>query len=81
MITTEANSLVRPIHDRMPAILGREAIGIWLHDDRPQRALAPHAPAAMDIHQVSRKVFSQANDSAELIEPLIATEPTLRARA
>jgi putative SOS response-associated peptidase YedK len=81
MITTEANALIRPIHDRMPAIIASESIGIWLHDDKPQQVLAPFAPAAMEIYQVSRKVFSQTVDSAELIEPIAAHTPSLRARA
>jgi putative SOS response-associated peptidase YedK len=80
MITTEANSLVRPIHERMPAIIAREAVDAWLHGDRPQQLLAPYMPAAMDIYQVSRKIFSLGNDTAELIEP-VAAAPTLRARA
>jgi putative SOS response-associated peptidase YedK len=30
ILTTEANDLIRPVHDRMPVILGREAAGRWL---------------------------------------------------
>lgn len=80
MITTEANSLIRPIHDRMPAIIAREAVDAWLHGEQPQQLLVPYVPAAMEIHQVSRKIFAPGNDSAELIEP-VATAPFLRARA
>lgn len=80
MITTEANSLIRPIHDRMPAIIAREAADAWLHGERPQQLLTPYAPSAMEIHQVSRKVFVLGNDSAELIEP-VDTAPSWRARA
>lgn len=81
MITTEANSLIRPIHDRMPAIIAREAIDNWLYGDKPQQMLAPHTPTAMDIYQVSRKIFARGNDSAELIEPMVTAAPAIRARA
>ena len=30
IITTESNDLLRPIHDRMPVILPRDAYGVWL---------------------------------------------------
>ncbi len=83
MITTDANSLIRPIHDRMPAIIPRESIASWLHGDQPRQMLAPHAPAAMEIYQVSRRIFSPANDSAELIEPIATSTqaPAFRAQA
>lgn len=80
MITTEANTLVRPIHDRMPAIIAPDAIDAWLRGERPQQSLLPYAPAAMETYQVTRRIFSLQNDGAELIEP-IAAEPALRARA
>lgn len=34
IITTKPNDLIRPVHDRMPVILGREAQELWL-DPRP----------------------------------------------
>ena len=33
IITTEANGLLRPIHDRMPVMLSRDAEPLWLDDD------------------------------------------------
>jgi putative SOS response-associated peptidase YedK len=80
LITTEANSLIRPIHDRMPAIIARDAVDTWLHGDQPRQMLVPYTPATMEIHQVSRGIFSAGHDSAELIEP-VASTPALRARA
>ena len=32
-IITEANGLLRPIHDRMPVMLSRDAEPLWLDDD------------------------------------------------
>lgn len=81
MITTGANSLLRPIHDRMPAIIGDEQVDAWLHGDRPQQLLLPHVAAAMEIHQVGRRIFSLGNDGPELIEPLANSTPAALAQA
>jgi putative SOS response-associated peptidase YedK len=42
IITTDANALLKPIHDRMPVILTREAEGVWLNPaiQDPERLLA-----------------------------------------
>jgi putative SOS response-associated peptidase YedK len=39
IITTEPNELVRPIHDRMPAILDRDGGEEWLREDAVPEAL------------------------------------------
>ena len=39
IITTDANELVRPIHDRMPVILSPEAEELWLNENEPQEGL------------------------------------------
>ena len=70
MITTDANALVQPIHERMPAIIARADIDAWLHGDRPQRLLVPHNAAALEIYPVSRKIFSAVNEGADLITPV-----------
>lgn len=33
IITTEANDSMRPVHDRMPVMIGRNEIGAWIQDD------------------------------------------------
>lgn len=70
MITTGANALLRPIHERMPAIIATDAMEDWLRGERARDLIAPYAAAAMEIHQVGRKVFSLQNDSPDLIAPL-----------
>lgn len=30
ILTTEANDLIRPVHDRMPVILDRDGVALWL---------------------------------------------------
>jgi putative SOS response-associated peptidase YedK len=59
IITTEANELLRPIHDRMPVIVPREEYGLWL-DERVERAervmplLRPYPPDAMRARPVAK---------------------------
>jgi putative SOS response-associated peptidase YedK len=76
IITTKANTLVRPIHDRMPVILSSEHFSAWLGEDEPQSQkalealLLPFPAAAMQSFPVSRRVNSPANDDADLVMPL-----------
>jgi len=35
IITTEPNSIISPVHDRMPVILKREDEEIWLKNEDP----------------------------------------------
>ena len=72
IITTVANDLLRPIHDRMPVILPRGAEEFWLdHDVREpevlREVLIPYTPDALAAYEVSTLVNSPANDGPELI--------------
>lgn len=51
IITTDANSVVKPIHDRMPVILGHNSIGVWMAKETRAKDLQDFlAPlAATDI--------------------------------
>ena len=74
IITTTANDLLSPIHDRMPAVLPREMEALWLDsnvDDPNMLAsvLAPFTDDAMQVYEVSDLVNSAANDGPEVIEP------------
>lgn len=81
ILTTAANDLVRPVHDRMPVILAQEDEAVWLdlgqHD--PQ-ALAkytqPYPANLMQAYQVSTAVNSMANDNPTLTEP-VPEQPSL----
>jgi putative SOS response-associated peptidase YedK len=80
IITTAANDMMRPLHDRMPAILDGAAIDRWLDPAAEPAALEPLlAPAPDGILRavpVSRRVNSPANDDPALIEPVaIGGEP------
>jgi len=72
IITTAANDVLKPVHDRMPVIVKAENYDEWLdpkikNTERLGKLLA-HCPAnEMDAHTVSRAINSPTNDSPELI--------------
>ena len=74
IITTAANSLVAPLHERMPAILRREDEEEWVSRDvtdplQVERLLQPYPEDAMRVYAVSPDVNSPRNNGPELIEP------------
>ena len=75
IITTGANELLSPIHDRMPVILPRELESLWLdHDIQDYAALAgiltPYSTDEMAAYEVSSLVNSPANDGPEVVVPV-----------
>lgn len=73
IITTPANALVAPIHDRMPAILEPELWDAWLDPSNADREtlnsfLAPAAEGILEAYPVSREVNSPRNNGPSLIE-------------
>jgi putative SOS response-associated peptidase YedK len=69
VVTTAANALVAPAHDRMPALLSPACIGEWLA--RPAlELLAPAPPEALVARPVSPRVGSPDHDDAALLEPV-----------
>ena len=75
MLTTTANTLMQPIHLRMPVILDRAAESLWLDSEvtEPQvllPALVPFAAAAMDAYEVSSEVNSARHNSPTCIAPV-----------
>lgn len=74
IITTDANELLEPIHDRMPAIISRDDYDLWLDPEEHDTAkllalLRPYPPDDMELYPVSRKVNSPSYDSPDNIEP------------
>ncbi len=75
IITTEANEVIKPVHERMPVILKSESYEQWL-DPREkdmsvlQKLLVPYAPDEMTTHAVSRAVNIATADSMELVVPV-----------
>ncbi|MFD3003846.1 SOS response-associated peptidase [Pontibacter toksunensis] len=74
IITTEANELVKPIHDRMPVILSPEAEELWLDAHESQNVLLsllkPYAANKMKAYPVSPLVNSPLNNVPEVINSL-----------
>lgn len=72
ILTTAANSLVAPVHDRMPVILAGEALSKWLSPTTPNvwlDLLKPFPAERMAAHTVSSMVNSPFQDRPELIIP------------
>lgn len=75
IITTQANEVLQPVHDRMPVILHREDYDEWLDKNvkdtaRLEKLLAPYPADEMSSHAVSRSFNVPDTDTAELIVPL-----------
>jgi putative SOS response-associated peptidase YedK len=75
IITTEANDVLKPVHDRMPVILKQESYDEWLdskvkNTNDLQKLLVPYSAKEMSSHAVSKSVNIPDSDSAELIKPL-----------
>lgn len=75
IITTEANTLVKSVHDRMPVILTRDAEKIWLdrsvqNKNELKSLLIPFDRSKMEAFPVSTLVNSPRNDSEEIVTAL-----------
>lgn len=77
IITTQANELLRPFHDRMPAILAPSDYARWLDTaaEDVTDLLAPFPAEAMRYRQVSTRVNAVRNDDASLIVPVMEESP------
>jgi putative SOS response-associated peptidase YedK len=76
IITTAANEFVRPIHHRMPLILGATVHDAWLDAATPPdilSALPNPYDGALEAHAVSTRVNNPRNDDDACIEPPGAT--------
>jgi putative SOS response-associated peptidase YedK len=74
IITTQPNSLVEPIHNRMPAILSPIDYTSWLaRDEQPvdklNRLLKPYPASDMVATPVSKLVNKPDVDTPEVIKP------------
>ena len=74
ILTTDANKVTQPIHDRMPVILERGERVLWLDQELPAEAglklLSPYPDDAMTAYRVSRAVNDSRNEREDVIEPL-----------
>jgi putative SOS response-associated peptidase YedK len=75
IITTGPNTVMAPIHDRMPVILQPEQFDVWLdpenHDTASLSAmLRPCAPKLMEAHRVSPAVNRAGVEGPTCIDPM-----------
>lgn len=75
ILTTSANDLIKPLHDRMPVILDTKDIDIWLnphtHDPEQLKPLfKPYSSSLMEMYPVSDLVNSPKNDNPSCLAPL-----------
>jgi putative SOS response-associated peptidase YedK len=75
IITTAPNSLMAPIHDRMPVILQSEDEKRWispspLNVEEMHRIFSPYSVEEMEIYPVSDQVNKTDVDDEKVIEPV-----------
>jgi putative SOS response-associated peptidase YedK len=73
IIVTQANEMLRPIHDRMPAILDGDHFDSWLDMKAPLtdvKALLRPFPGAMTLFPVSSRVNAVRNDDPDCLAPI-----------
>lgn len=70
IITLDANELLEPIHNRMPAILEPRSYDRWLGPEPdPHDLLISYPSDLMTMWPISRRVNSPANDDPAIVEP------------
>jgi putative SOS response-associated peptidase YedK len=78
IITTSANSMMEPVHDRMPVMLPEEAWDRWLDPGRLdgealaelKGLLVPSGEDWLEMYPVSRRVNDVRNDGPDLVAPI-----------
>jgi putative SOS response-associated peptidase YedK len=73
ILTTEANAVMRPVHDRMPVILPPEHFTAWLDPHTPvadlHPLLRPYPAEEMEAVAVSRYVSNPRNEGPRCLSP------------
>lgn len=72
VVTTEANGLMQPIHDRMPVVVPAESMGDWLNsEDRNvvDQLMQPAEEGVLKKFRVSKYVNNARNEGEKCIEP------------
>ncbi len=75
LITTAANDVILPLHDRMPVIVAPEGYDLWLSPDLKETAplaalLRPFPPEEMRAVAVGLRVNDPHHESKDCIAPL-----------
>lgn len=73
IITTNASTAIRAVHDRMPLILEPATYSSWLDGATPLEQahdlMQPSPGLTLTLHPVSRAVSNVRNEGATLIQP------------
>ena len=75
IVVGPANAAFKPIHDRMPFVLGADRAAQWLDRNmtdagKAMQLLQPNPDDAIAFHRVSPRVSNARNQGADLIEAL-----------
>jgi len=75
IVTTRANEMLAPIHDRMPVVLPDAAWSTWLDPverdlDRLARLLVPAPSDWFEAFPVSTRVNKADHNGPDLVEPV-----------
>jgi putative SOS response-associated peptidase YedK len=74
IVTTEANSIVKPVHNRMPVALNHKSTSVWLKNGTREKELLklliPSPDSRIKCRAVSKFVNSIKNNSEKCIEPI-----------
>ena len=73
ILTTQANEVLQPVHDRMPVIIAPEQYNQWLDSNTAaevlQALLHPYNAGVMQGYPVSTAVNKPTHDSPECVQP------------
>jgi putative SOS response-associated peptidase YedK len=73
ILTTEANALMRPLHDRMPVILDTSAEDVWLDTrstvDLLRPLFVPFGSAELEAYPVGPWVSNAKHEGPRCLEP------------
>ena len=83
IVTTQANGLIKPIHDRMPVILDERGAEDWMNPNENdpkllKSLLAPAPEEKLAVTPASSLVNSVKNDGPELLDARVAPGRQLR---
>jgi putative SOS response-associated peptidase YedK len=86
IVTTDANALVAPIHDRMPVILEKESYEEWLDPAQTspealRSLLVPEREDVLEAIPIVPLVSHPSADGPELLKPYVEPEPAVAAAA
>jgi putative SOS response-associated peptidase YedK len=75
IVTTRANAVLAPIHERMPVVLDEDVWDTWLdprchESERLQSMLASPPDAWFEVFEVSPRVNKPENNDAALLDPV-----------